>query len=168
MLDANVLILNQDYQPLNVVNVRKSLLLLFLGKAEILHDYPERKIKTVDQEFEYPSVIRLKRYARSPLRFIVLSRKNILKRDGMKCQYCGSTRDLTIDHIVPKSRGGADSWENLVTACNSCNNKKGSKTPDEARMSLLRKPYRPNHIVFLREYLGTIEDSWKPYLYIAS
>lgn len=168
MLDANVLILNQDYQPLNVVNVRKSMLLLFLGKAEMLHDYPDRKIKTVSEEFDYPAVIRLRRYAKSPLRFIVLSRKNVLKRDGMKCQYCGSTRDLTIDHVVPKSRGGADSWENLVTACNTCNNRKGNKTPAEANMNLKRKPYRPNHIVFLREYLGHIEECWKPYLYIAS
>ncbi len=166
MLDANVLILNQDYQPLNVVNVRKSLLLIFLDKAEMLHDYPGRKIRTINSEFEYPSVIRLRTYARIPFQFIVLSRKNILKRDGMKCQYCGSTRDLTIDHVIPKSRGGDDSWENLVTACNRCNNRKGNKTPREANMNLVRKPYRPSHIIFLRDYLGTIEDTWKPYLYM--
>jgi 5-methylcytosine-specific restriction endonuclease McrA len=166
MLDANVLILNQDYQPLNVVNVRKSLMLLFLEKAELLHDYPNRKIRTIASEFEYPSVIRLRRYARIPYKFIVLSRKNIMKRDGLKCQYCGSTRDLTLDHIIPRSRGGEDSWENLVTACNKCNNRKGNKTPREAGMKLMRKPYRPSHIIFLRDYMGSIDDTWKPYLYM--
>lgn len=166
MLDANVLILNQDYQPLNVVDVRKSLMLLFLDKAELVHDYPERSIRTVMSNYQYPSVIRLKKYARVPFRFIVLSRKNVLKRDGNKCQYCGSTRDLTIDHVIPRSRGGDDSWENLVTACTRCNNKKGSRTPREAQMPLRIKPYRPSHIVFLRDYGGSIDDSWKPYLYM--
>lgn len=166
MLDANVLILNQDYQPLNVVNVRKSLMLIVLEKAEMLHDYPNRKIRTISSEFDYPSVIRLRRYARIPYKYIVLSRKNVMKRDGMKCQYCKSGRDLTIDHVIPKSRGGADSWENLVTACNKCNNRKGNKTPREANMPLLSKPYRPSHIVFLRDYVGSIEDAWKPYLYM--
>ncbi|MCH8556495.1 MAG: HNH endonuclease [Balneolia bacterium] len=166
MLDANVLILNQDYQPLNVVNVRKCLMLIVLEKAEMLHDYPNRKIRTISTEFDYPSVIRLRKYARIPYKFIVLSRKNVMKRDGMKCQYCKSGRDLTIDHVIPKSRGGADSWENLVTACNKCNNKKGNKTPREANMPLLSKPYRPSHIVFLRDYVGSIEDTWKPYLYM--
>ncbi|MCH8567894.1 MAG: HNH endonuclease [Balneolales bacterium] len=166
MLDANVLILNQDYQPLSVVNVKKSMHLLVLNKAEMIHDYPQRKIKTMRQTFHYPSVIRLNKYARIPFQYIVLSRKNVMKRDGLKCQYCASTRDLTIDHIIPRSRGGQDSWENLTTACNSCNNKKGNKTPEEAGMKLRKKPYRPSHILFLREYLGTIEETWKPYLYM--
>ncbi len=166
MLDANVLILNQDYQPLNVVNVRKSLMLIVLEKADLLHDYPNRKIRTISYDYQYPSVIRLRRYARIPYKYIVLSRKNVLKRDGMRCQYCGSGRDLTIDHVIPKSRGGSDSWDNLVAACNKCNNRKGNKTPKEASMTLLSKPYRPSHIVFLRDYVGSIEDTWKPYLYM--
>lgn len=166
MLNGNVLILNQDYQPLSVVNVKKSLLLLFLNKAELLHDNPGRRIKTINSEFHYPLVIRLRRYARIPYKNIVLSRKNVIKRDGNTCQYCGSTQDLTIDHIVPRSRGGKDTWENLVTACNHCNHKKGNRTPREAGLQLLRKPYRPTYIIFLREYVETVDDTWKPYLYM--
>jgi 5-methylcytosine-specific restriction endonuclease McrA len=73
---------------------------------------------------------------------------------------------LTVDHVVPKSRGGKDTWKNLVTACTSCNNKKGSRTPDEARMPLRRQPFRPSHVMFIRDYVGTVEDTWKPYLFL--
>lgn len=166
MLNGNVLILNQDYQPLSVCNVKRSLMLLFLDKAEMLHDRPHMKIRTITSEFEYPSVIRLRRYARIPFKNIVLTRKNIMKRDGNRCQYCGTSSDLTIDHVLPKSRNGKDSWENLVTACNKCNHKKGNRTPGEAGMPLKRDPFRPNHIIFLRDYMGRIEDHWKPYLYM--
>ena len=142
------------------------MLLLFLDKAEMLHGSQVKKIRTVNNYYAFPLVIRLKRYARVPFQYIVLSRRNILKRDGNKCQYCGSSSDLTIDHIIPKSRGGGDTWENLTAACNKCNNKKGSRTPKEAGMVLARKPYRPSHILFLREYNGAVDDSWKPYLYM--
>lgn len=165
-LNGNVLILNQDYQPLSVCNVKRSLMLLFLEKAEMLHDRPDRKIHTISSQFEYPSVIRLRKYARIPFKSIVLTRKNIMKRDGNKCQYCGSGRELTIDHVLPRSRNGKDTWENLVTACTACNNKKGNRTPSEAGMPLKREPFRPNHIIFLRDYHGRIEEHWKPYLYM--
>ncbi|HKJ44500.1 MAG TPA: HNH endonuclease [Balneolales bacterium] len=166
MLNGHVLLLNQDYQPLSICNVKKSILLLLLGKAEMIHDNPRRKIHTISDEFKFPSVIRLRSYARTPYRHIVLSRKNIMKRDGHHCQYCGSTEDLTIDHVIPKSRGGKDTWENLVTACYRCNRIKGNKTPKEASMLLKREPFRPNHIIFLRSIIGTVEDHWKPYLYM--
>lgn len=166
VLNGNVLILNQDYQPLSVVNVKKSLMLLFLEKAEMLHDRPSQKIRTVYQSYDYPSVIRLRRYARIPYKKIVLSRKNILKRDRHKCQYCGTTDKLTIDHVIPRSRGGGDQWENLVTACTTCNHRKGNRTPKEAKMKLARKPFKPNHIIFLRDFCGKIDDNWKPYLYM--
>ena len=166
MLNSNVLVLNQDYQPLSVCNVRKSLMLIFLDKAELLHDYPGRKIRSVRMDFDFPSVIRLRTYARIPFKNIVLTRKNIIKRDSHKCQYCGKSSDLTIDHIIPRSRGGKDTWENLVAACDRCNHKKGNRTPKEANMPLLRDPFRPNHIIFLREYMGRIQDPWKPYLYL--
>lgn len=165
-LNGNVLVLNQDYQPLSVCNVKRSLLLLFLDKAEMLHERSDRKILTVSREYEFPSVIRLRKYARIPYKNIVLTRKNIMKRDGNKCQYCGATKDLTIDHVVPKSRNGKDTWENLVTACNTCNHKKGNRTPHEAGMPLRREPFRPNHIIFLRDYMGRIDEPWKPYLYM--
>lgn len=166
MLDGKVLILNQDYQPLSVCNVKKSMLLLLMGKAEMLHDNPGRKVHTVSFEYDFPSVIRLRSYARTPYRKIVLSRKNIMKRDSHHCQYCGSTEDLTIDHIIPKSRGGKDTWDNLVTACNKCNSLKGNRTPREASMTLINKPYRPNHIIYLKNIIGKVEEHWKPYLYM--
>lgn len=166
MLNSNVLILNQDYQPLSVCNVKKSLLLIFLEKAELLHDRPDHKIHTITMQYDFPSVIRLRKYARLPFKNIVLTRKNIMKRDGNRCQYCGASSDLTIDHVLPRSRNGKDTWENLVTACNKCNHKKGNRTPSEADMPLRRAPFRPNHIIFLRDYMGRIEEPWKPYLYM--
>ncbi|MEX1062954.1 MAG: HNH endonuclease [Balneolaceae bacterium] len=140
--------------------------LLFLEKAELLHDDPVRKIRTVEEHYIYPSVIRLRRYINLPYARIVLSRRNIMKRDRHECQYCGGGSDLTLDHVVPRSRGGRDSWENLVTACNKCNVKKGNSTPEEAKMPLKRKPYRPIHITFFRDILGGVQEDWKPYLYM--
>ena len=165
-MDANVLVLNKDYQPLSICSVHRSVKLLFLDKAELLHDYPERTISTVSEDFAYPSVIRLRRYINIPYNKIVLSRHNIMKRDHKTCQYCGSSKNLTIDHVMPKSRGGKDSWENLVTACNTCNVEKGNRTPQEAKMSLSQKPFRPIHITFLQSILGGVQDDWKPYLYM--
>lgn len=165
-MDTNVLVLNKDYQPLSVCSVHRSVKLLFLDKAEMLHDNPNRSLRTVREEYSYPSVIRLRRYINIPYNKIVLSRKNILKRDANTCQYCGAAYNLTIDHVMPKSRGGRDSWENLVAACDDCNVKKGNRTPKEAEMPLRRKPYRPVHITFLQSVMGSVQEDWKPYLYM--
>jgi 5-methylcytosine-specific restriction endonuclease McrA len=90
-----------------------------------------------------------------------------MRRDGYRCQYCGTkTHELTIDHIIPKSRGGSDSWENLVSACKVCNNKKGNQTPEEAKMVLINAPRRPHHILFITQYMGKVEDNWKPFLFL--
>ncbi len=165
-MNTEVLVLNQDYQPISVCSVQRSVKLVFLEKAELLHDDPDRVIRTVDDEFQYPSVIRLRRYIRLPYAKIVLSRSNIMKRDNHKCQYCGTKADLTLDHVMPRSRGGKDTWENLVTACNHCNVKKGNRTPDEAAMPLRIKPYRPVHITFFQNLLNGVQEHWKPYLYM--
>lgn len=165
-MDASVLVLNKDYQPLSVCSVHRSMKLLFMDKAELLHDYPERKIRTVRKEYSYPSVIRLRRYINLPYKNIVLSRHNIMKRDGNRCLYCGSRKNLTIDHVMPRSRGGRDTWENLATACNECNVRKGDLTPQEANMELSQEPFQPVHITFFQSLLGVIEDEWKPYLYM--
>lgn len=166
MMNGHVLVLNQDYQPLSVCGVKKSLMLLCLEKAELLHPLVDRKIRTVTMEYDFPSVIRLRRYARIPFKTIVLTRKNVMKRDGNRCQYCGTHEDLTIDHVIPRSRGGLDTWENLVAACNRCNHKKGNHTPKEAGMPLRREPFRPHHILFLQEFVGTVDDHWRQYLYM--
>ncbi|MEX0647294.1 MAG: HNH endonuclease [Balneolaceae bacterium] len=165
-MNSSVLVLNQDYQPLSVCSVQRSVKLLFLEKAELLHDDPARCIRSVNDEFSYPSVIRLRSYIRLPYQRIVLTRRNIMKRDRHTCQYCGVKSDLTLDHVMPRSRGGRDSWENLVTACNKCNVKKGSRTPTEASMPLRVKPYRPIHITFFQNLLGGVQEHWKPYLYM--
>lgn len=88
-----------------------------------------------------------------------------MKRDEYSCQYCGRKGNLTIDHVIPKSRGGPESWENLVAACHPCNSKKGNRTPDEAKMPLLRKPRRPSHIVFFKQFMGSSELEWKQFLF---
>lgn len=165
-MDTDVLVLNQDYQPISICSVQRSVKLVFLEKAELLHDDPDKVIRTVDDEFSYPSVIRLRRYIRLPYAKIVLSRRNVMKRDRYTCQYCGTKSDLTLDHVMPRSRGGEDSWENLVTACNHCNVKKGNRTPDEARMPLKVEPYRPVHITFFQNLMGGVQEHWKPYLYM--
>ncbi len=115
----------------------------------------------------FPSVIRLARYIKIPFKKIELSRRNILKRDGYRCQYCGvKSHELTIDHIIPKSRGGNDSWDNLVSACKECNNKKADRTPEEAGISLFKKPRRPHHILFITQYMGKVDENWKPFLFM--
>jgi 5-methylcytosine-specific restriction endonuclease McrA len=96
-----------------------------------------------------------------------LSRKNIVKRDNHQCQYCGSRNGpVTIDHIIPRDRGGVDTWENLVCACVTCNNRKGNRTPEEARLKLIRRPQKPNYIFFMRYVVSNIDHRWEPYLYM--
>jgi 5-methylcytosine-specific restriction endonuclease McrA len=165
-MNANVLVLNQDYQPLSVCSLQRSMKLIFLEKAELLHDDPEKKLRTPSDQFDFPSVIRLRRYIRLPYKKVVLTRRNVMRRDSFRCQYCGQKSKLTIDHIHPKSRGGKDTWENLTTACDKCNVKKGNRTPKEANMELLSKPYRPMPITFFRDINGGVQEPWKPYLYM--
>ncbi len=136
-------------------------------KADMVEKRDGIVVRSINKSFPCPSVIRLSAYIKVPYKKIELSRKNIHRRDNYRCQYCGSrSTELTIDHIVPKSRGGIDSWENLVTACISCNNKKGSRTPDEAKMKLINLPSRPHHILFMKQYMGKVEKTWKPFLFM--
>jgi 5-methylcytosine-specific restriction endonuclease McrA len=139
---------------------------MFLGKAELVSSVDNKYINTVYRTFVYPSIVRLSLFVRVPFKKIILSRKNILRRDNHRCQYCGSTSALTIDHIIPKSRGGDDTWENLVVACIKCNNKKSDRTPEEAKMSLRTKPKKPSHITFIKNFVGRVDEEWKPYLYM--
>jgi 5-methylcytosine-specific restriction endonuclease McrA len=140
--------------------------LVYLGKAEMIGCIETKRINTVYHTFDYPSIVRLIFFVRVPYKKIILSRKNILRRDNHRCQYCGITTYLTVDHVIPKSRGGEDNWENLTTACIKCNNKKGNRTPEEANMPIINKPKRPSHITFIKNFAGKIEDTWKPYLYM--
>lgn len=161
--------LNNNYEPLSICNVRKAIVLLYLGKAECLASRDSKRIRSVRVSMPCPSIVRLSVYIHVPYKKIILSRKNILRRDGHRCQYCGKSEPtLTIDHIVPKARKGEDSWENLVAACVQCNNRKGDRTPEEVNMRLSRKPLKPNHLFFIRHFVGSIDERWKPYLFMNS
>jgi 5-methylcytosine-specific restriction endonuclease McrA len=152
---------------MSVINAKKAIVLLYLGKAELIEAHTGRQIRSVSMSMPFPSIVRLSMYVRIPFKNIILSRKNILRRDGHRCQFCGRADiALTLDHVVPGSRGGDDSWENLVCACVKCNNRKGDQTPEEACMPLRRKPMRPNHVTFIRHVMGVVDERWKPYLFL--
>lgn len=162
------MVLNQSYEPLTICTIKKAVLLIFLGKAEIVHKDEKKSIRTVRMNFPWPSVIRISKFIKVPYKKVILSRKNILRRDNYKCAYCGrSDLMLTVDHIIPKAKGGNDSWENLITACTRCNNIKGDRTPDEANMKLLTRPYKPSHVIFIKNIVSKIDEKWKPYLYLS-
>ena len=153
-----VLILNQDYSALTVCSVQRAFLLVFLRKAELIADVKDQSLRTVSTSYPMPSIIKLNGYVRLPYRGVLLNRQNIFKRDGNKCQYCGATNHLTLDHVMPRSRGGASSWDNLITACRNCNSKKGDFTPEEAGMLLKQKPYKPSFLIFLRDFSGNVDE----------
>ncbi|HYX10653.1 MAG TPA: HNH endonuclease, partial [Candidatus Acidoferrum sp.] len=132
-MNGVVLVLNQNYEPLNVCNLPRAFRLVFGEKAEII-EYDHQIIHTPRAEYHAPSVIRLQYQVRRPRPRVKLSRREIFTRDRHTCQYCGRQgHDLTLDHIMPRHRGGGHTWENLVTACKSCNHRKGGKTLEEAR-----------------------------------
>jgi 5-methylcytosine-specific restriction endonuclease McrA len=166
-LSGKVLVLNQNYEAMSICNVQRAIVLLFLGKAELIASKNSKRVVSVTRAMPFPTIVRLRIYIRVPYKKIVLSRKNILRRDHHRCQYCNKTDlPLTIDHIIPKSKGGDDTWENLVAACVRCNNKKGDRSPEEAGMALIKKPTKPSHITFMKHFIGKIDDEWKPYLYM--
>lgn len=166
-MNGHVLVLNRDYSALSICSVQRALVMVHLEKAELVEADPRKVINSPSRQYPFPSIVRLNLYVRVPYRKIMLSRKNVLRRDRFKCQYCGHPDKLTIDHVFPKSRGGKDTWENLVAACIPCNNRKGNRTPEEARMTLARKPFRPSHVMFIRDFVGSLSDAWKPYLFMS-
>jgi len=167
MLSKAVLVLNQNYEPLSVCTVKRAVVMLFLGKAEMVEKYNGYKLHSVSWVVPVPSVVRLGFYVKVPQKKILLTRKNIIKRDRHTCQYCGESHaQMTVDHVVPKIYGGTDSWENLICACVRCNNLKGDRTPDHAGMRLLRKPKRPNNITFIRQFVGIADQKWRRYLFL--
>lgn len=152
---------------MTLCSAKKAMTLLFLEKAETVEWRDRDFIKTVSTAIKCPSIIRLKSRTRTARAKVQLNRKNIFKRDGFRCGYCGSAKDLTIDHIIPKSKGGKSTWENLVSACTSCNNKKDDKFHYDVGLKLRITPKVPNHIIFLTQSIRRIEDNWRPYLYLS-
>ena len=138
---GQVLVLNASYEPLNITTWRRAMVMMIKGKAESLEQDTSREIR---RGTHLPTVIRLRQYVHVPFRQLPLTRRNLFQRDHQTCQYCGSRdQPLSIDHVVPRSRGGSDTWENVTTACLSCNVRKGNRTPKEASMPLHRAPHRP-------------------------
>lgn len=138
-----VLVLNQDYSALSVAHVPRALSLLARGRAELLHIGVE-PIRTPSCSIDRPSVIRLFEYIKRPRPRARFTRHQIFKRDGYQCQYCGKRpKELTVDHVIPLSRGGLDCWTNVASSCRACNQRKGARTPQEAHMTLLRTPSEP-------------------------
>ena len=166
LLNRKVLVLNQSYEPLMVICAKRALILLISEKVDSIESYSEQ-IHSAYLTFKLPSVIRLKKYARAKKKEIVLSRKNILKRDNYTCQYCGiASVSMTIDHIHPRNHGGVDSWENLVAACILCNTHKGNKLLNDVGMVLLKKPRKPTVISHLQKFVNQFQSSWRPYLFM--
>ncbi len=162
-MNGSVLVLNHNYEPLNICATRRALVLVLGGKAEVL-EHNGHEIVTPSTVFRAPSVIRLSHLVKRPMPQVKLSRREVFRRDHFTCQYCGSrTNDLTLDHVLPRHRGGAHTWENLVSACRACNHRKGGRTPEEARMKLPRKPFRPHagpYYAIERRLRDDVYDTW--------
>jgi 5-methylcytosine-specific restriction endonuclease McrA len=192
-LDARVLVLNRLYVAVRVVSARRAFAMLCRGMAEIIHvedgqylnyDFAtwtelsalrsrfERDehdwVRTVRYELAVPRIIRLFGYDRLPAQRVKLNRRNLFARDRNQCQYCGQhfpTSDLTLDHVVPRTQGGGDTWENLVCACVPCNARKGGRTPEQARVKLVRRPVKPKRNPLITLKLGSEKyRSWKAFL----
>lgn len=157
-----ILVLNTDYTPITVTSQIRGFNLVYKGKAEIIIK-GNNPIFAGEKAFDRPSVIRLFKYVLFPYKRITLSRHNIYRRDNFKCLYCGSKEDLTLDHLIPKSRGGLNTWTNLVTCCFKCNVIKADRLLEETNMSLKYKPFKPNHLFFIRK-MNKIYDDWLPFL----
>ena len=165
---SHALVLNASFEPIHVVSWQRALQLLFQGKVEVIED-SEQEVRTVRITIKVPAVLRLLTYVPVKKRQIVrFSRMNIFLRDSHRCQYCGhhfSKNQLTLDHVVPVVQGGRKGWENIVTACKPCNQRKGGRTPQQAGMRLTRKPKQPNWLPSANLQFGLTKtpDRWKIY-----
>ena len=191
-LNSKVLVLNRLWQVIDICSVRRAICLLYLRHAQVVlkeggsfytfgfeewRDFSQNSadngdvIRTITYKIKVPRVILLMIYDKLPPREVKFTRRNIYRRDKNTCQYCGKTfrpEELNIDHVVPLSRGGKDTWENVVCSCISCNLRKGNKTLKEAGMRLIRKPKKPEWGTFIKENLANIkEESWKSFLDVA-
>lgn len=161
---GKVLVLNASYEPLNITSWKRAVVLLLKDKAEQL----EHNGQYIYSDIPLPSVIRLRNYVRVPYKEIPLTRRNIFERDRHTCQYCYyKGEQLTLDHVIPRSRGGGDTWENLVSACVRCNVRKGNRTPKEANMPLLsqpRKPYSSLYFELIKHTKDNVNHEWRKYV----
>jgi 5-methylcytosine-specific restriction endonuclease McrA len=165
-LNRLVLVLNASYEPINICSARRALTLVFKGAAVVEH-VSTFTVRTAKIDIPLPSVVRLQQYRRLPRQNRSVSRKGILLRDGNTCQYCRAalpSRELTLDHVVPKARAGASTWENLVACCFGCNNRKGNRTPQEAGLVLAKQP-RQITMHAKHRLLAGDDAAWNRYLF---
>ena len=161
----HVLVLNASYEPLNVCSTRRAHVLVWKGKAEVVERLDE-PLRTATNTYVRPHVIRLVSYVRVPQSVKRrISRRALFARDGWRCAYCGdSSSRLTLDHVVPRSRGGDSVWENVVTACAACNLRKADRLLEETHMRLLRPPRPPAPVLFISLALHAVPETWRQYL----
>lgn len=164
MVNKRVLVLNFDYRPITITNVQKAFLMVFLEKAEMVAKSNGYTLRSISKAYPQPSVIKLKRYINAPFKQVMLTRQNVFRRDGFACVYCNSKKNLTIDHVVPRSQNGKSTWTNLVTACQNCNSAKGNKSPEQVGFKMEVKPFRPSYATFIRRFSGSVAQEWKPFL----
>ncbi len=165
-LNKLCLVLNQNYEPLSITNVKRAVCLIYLGKAEIIEPY-NFGIRTISNSFNAPSILRLLYFIRIKRTNLPLSKHNILKRDKYICQYCGTKNGpMTTDHVIPKKLGGKYTWENLVCACVRCNNKKGGRTIEQTGMKLSRCPKRPHFFSIVHNLMKIPDPKWRQYLFL--
>jgi 5-methylcytosine-specific restriction endonuclease McrA len=163
-LPRQVLVLNTTYEPINVCSAKRAVVLLLKGRAEIVQA-GSAAIRSQCTSMPQPIVIRLSSFVKVPRGDRRrLSRRAVLARDGYRCQYCGSTRHLTLDHVIPRSRGGPTSWDNVVTSCAPCNVRKGSRLPAEVGMALRGCPRPPSVTDFLISSASGVPEDWAPFL----
>jgi 5-methylcytosine-specific restriction endonuclease McrA len=168
-MNGRVLVLNASFEPINVCSLRRAVVMVLKGVARV-EERNENVLHASNFALPAPSVIRLVEYIHIPFERKSLSRRNLLLRDHNRCQYCGKAfppAELTLDHIVPRARGGQSTWDNLITSCRACNNRKGNRTPEEANMKLLKKPQSFSLHVNRQiiRYLGSTDETWRKYLY---
>jgi 5-methylcytosine-specific restriction endonuclease McrA len=167
MEDTKTLKLDSSFRPLEVIDAVEALVLCLIGKAQTIEIY-SKAINSVNKSFQLPCVIALNRFVRFRYKTIPCHKRNIIWRDQGRCQYCAkhfATANLTIDHVVPRSKGGKNEWLNLVTACKKCNQKKGSRTPFQASMPLIRYPTIPKSDIFKNIGRDQIIPRWRYYLW---
>lgn len=169
-LSGRVLVLNASFEPINVCTVRRAIVLILKEKAEVI-DTPgrdETEIELHAEKFSItrPSVIRLVTYVRIPFQSFrrKITRRAVFARDGWECQYCGRRGSLTMDHVIPRSKGGDTSWENVVACCAGCNRRKGDRSVSQAGMRLRTRPRAPHATIFIHVASPTIPQSWMPYV----
>jgi 5-methylcytosine-specific restriction endonuclease McrA len=167
-MEQRVLVLDAFYQPSRVITWERAVCMLYDRKAEVVEAVPGVILRSPSMQMEMPSIVRMLRRPRSKKVSIKFSRANVLLRDGYCCMYCGGSfdaKELNYDHVHPRSRGGKTDWDNIVMSCFACNAKKGDRTPEEAKMPLIKAPKKPAWlpVVHKRFDLKTVPDSWRPY-----